>query len=103
MLYPDKELNEMLFFFQISALKILAIANVMSVAAHPLAATALRCHWWASTFTVVKDRLVALIFKKNNCHYNLTFYLDRALDLLLFRQNIIDTTIKQLPLIFVLR
>ena len=34
-LCPDKELNEMLFFFQISALKILAVEFVFSVAQRP--------------------------------------------------------------------
>ena len=54
-LCPDKELNEMLFFFQISALKILALATAMPA-------------------------FFALIFEKNNYHYNLSYYLDRVLD-----------------------
>ncbi|MBK9255404.1 MAG: hypothetical protein IPM42_07955 [Saprospiraceae bacterium] len=54
-LCPDKELNKMWFFFKISALKILAVATATPA-------------------------FFALIFKKNNGHYNLTFYLDRALE-----------------------
>jgi hypothetical protein len=52
-LCQDKELNEMWFFFHISALKSLAVATATPV-------------------------FFALIYKKNNGHYNLTFYLDIA-------------------------
>ncbi len=54
MLCQQKDLNEMSFFFLISSLKILAIVTTMPA-------------------------FFALIFKKNNFHYNLSLFIDRAL------------------------
>jgi hypothetical protein len=59
----------MLFFLRISALKILAVATVTP----------------AYRYGGVK--ILRLDLQKNNGHYNLTFYLDRALATFIFDKS----------------
>jgi len=66
-LYPDKELNEMLFFYRISALKILAVSSIIDE---------------MPEYRFGGIKIFCLDLQKNNCHYHLTCYLDRALALL---------------------